>query len=200
MPWNLYSQSWQISTEPLQKQVGISMVTFCAWPQFFFGLWGLCGGYGRPKRTACANLREGNYVEFPYTEGTPPSAQTARNAEGVLAAEDRFVVVRRIHKFLNFRGFPKAPMFFRWRCKALGTLRQCRAGGVYEAAKATQKLKVSWSSHFLVEDAMWPIWLKWIWNSKWIKMRDLPESGLCYVWAAAIVTNLLRDPVRWDRG
>ena len=64
------------------------------------------------------------------------------------AAEDKFIVVevRRIQQFLWFR-FSKD------------------TNAELKLPKATQKLGVSSSSHFLVEDAMCPISLKWIWNS-----------------------------------
>ena len=44
--------------------------------------------------------------------------------------------------------------------------------------KATQKLEVSWS-HFLVEDAMWPMYLKQIWNSKWEISPSLADVCVC---------------------
>ena len=62
---------------------------------------------------------------------------------------------------------------------------ECRAGGVKggqadvkkkeKLPKTTQKLEVLWSSHFLVEDAVWPMSLKWIWNSKWEISPSLPK-------------------------
>ena len=41
------------TVEPSQQQVGISNgSSLCSTPVFFLGIWGLRGGYGRPKRAA----------------------------------------------------------------------------------------------------------------------------------------------------
>ena len=86
---------------------------------------------------------------------------------------------------------PKAPMLS-WSCEALCNRMQgwwCFKAGKVDVKKTTklpkttQKLEVSWS-HFLVEDAMWPMYLKQIRNSKWEISPSLAE--VC-VWPAAIV-------------
>ena len=64
VPWNLHSQSWEISStvEPSQQQVGISNgSSLCSTPVFFLGMWGLRRGYGRPRRLHRLRLRRGNY-------------------------------------------------------------------------------------------------------------------------------------------
>ena len=82
--------------------------------------------------------------------------------------------------------FPKAPMLS-WSCEALCNRMQgwwCFKAGKVDVKKkpklpkATQKLEVSWS-HFLVEDAMWPMYLKQIWNSKWEISPSLADVCVC---------------------
>ena len=81
---------------------------------------------------------------------------------------------------------PKAPMLS-WSSEALCNRMHgwwCFKAGKLDVKKtpklpkATQKLEVSWL-HFLVEDAMWPMSLKRIWNSKWEISPSLAEVCVC---------------------
>ena len=65
VPWNLYSQSWEMSStvEPSQQQVGISNgSSLRSTPLCCFGISGLRRGYGRPRRLHHGlRLRRGDY-------------------------------------------------------------------------------------------------------------------------------------------
>ena len=107
VPWNLNSQSGEISTvEHYQQQVGISNgSSLRSTPLCFFGIWGLRRGYARPRRLYRLRLHGGNYCGVLLRGGyatllhkQPPCSQKKKKT-----AEDGFAEGLRTQQFLKFR-------------------------------------------------------------------------------------------------
>ena len=138
------------------------------------GIWGLRGGHaeategyadciGKPTRRQLRGVVLGPTRRLCHTSAHFRLRGGCALKETLLKMDTQSFVGS--SSFWSF-VFPKAPMLS-WRCEALCNSVQgwWRCKG--EQVDVKKKLEVSWSSHFLVEGAMRPISLKWIWNSKW---------------------------------